>query len=85
MKAIAFPYHQKLKFSLNEGIVVIKGKQKDTRYCFGLAMQTTLALAEKRPAKLAESLQDGSKGEETEQENQGKMKEITAEMPEISR
>ena len=38
MKAIASPLHQKRKFPSDEGIVVVRGKQEDARYCFGLAV-----------------------------------------------
>ena len=54
MKAIASPYHQKLKFPSKEVIVVVKGKQKDTCHYFRLAMQS--ALTEKRLVELAKSL-----------------------------
>ena len=75
MRAVAYPYHQKLKFPSKEGIVVIKGKQEYACYYFALIVQS--ALAEKRPAELTESLKAGGndKGEEAEQTSQGKRKE----------
>ena len=67
MKVVASPLHQKLKFPSKEGIVLIRGKQEDARYCFGLAVQ--FAMAEKRHAELAESLQARGKGKNAEKEN----------------
>lgn len=63
MRAVASPYHGKLKFLSKYGIVEIKRKQENASYYFGLAVQS--ALAEKHPVELVESL--GGKGEEVEQ------------------
>lgn len=52
MKAIASPLHQKLKFPSEEGVMVVKGKQEDEHYCFGLAVQSVLNV--KHPAELPE-------------------------------
>lgn len=64
MKAVTSPYHQKLKFPLKEGIMVVRGKQEDACHCFRLAVQS--ALVEKRPAELIESLRTGAKEDLTE-------------------
>lgn len=38
MKAMASPFHQKIKFSFPEGVVVVRGKQEDAQYCFNIAV-----------------------------------------------
>ena len=54
MKAVASPYHQKLKLQSKEGIVVVRGKQENARHCFRLAVQS--AMAEKKDAEVAENV-----------------------------
>lgn len=43
MKAIASPYHQRLKFPSKHGIDEIRNKQEDVCYCFELVVQSALA------------------------------------------
>lgn len=44
---------------------MIRGKQKDARYCFGLVVQN--GLVEQRPTELAKSLQVGGKNDVPEE------------------
>ncbi|KAM7502432.1 hypothetical protein LguiB_001336 [Lonicera macranthoides] len=39
MRAVASPFHQKLKFPTPKGVCVVRGKQEDARYCFNLAIR----------------------------------------------
>lgn len=85
MKVVASPYHQKLNFPSKEGIVVIRGKQENTRYFFGQAVRNDLA--EQRPTELAKSLQARGKNdvaEENELKETGKRKCETVDKPEAS-
>lgn len=43
MKAVASPFHQKLKFPYPNGVVVVRGKLEDSRYCFNLAVQGAIS------------------------------------------
>lgn len=70
MKAVASPYHQKLKFPSKEGSV--RGKQKDARHCFGLVMQS--ALAKKHSTELAESLP--TEGNKSKKDKADEMKDL---------
>lgn len=85
MKAVASPYHQKLKFPSKEGIMVVREKQDDARHCFRLVVQSTLT--EKRPAELAESFHAGGKedlAKLNEPKEMNKRKGDVANIPESS-
>ena len=49
MIAVASPFHQKLKFPSPNGVVVIRGKQHDARYCFNLAIRGSLSEKRETP------------------------------------
>lgn len=53
MKAVASPFHQKLKFSSPRGVVVVKGKHEDARFYFNLALKGSLSekLAQAKPTQ----------------------------------
>lgn len=42
IKAVAFPFHQKLKFTSPKGIIVVRDKQEDARYFFNLVIRRSL-------------------------------------------
>lgn len=42
VKAVTFPFHQKLKFPSLKRVVVVRGKQEDVQYCFNLVVQGSL-------------------------------------------
>lgn len=42
MRAIAFPYHQKLKFPSSQEVVEVRSSQQKVGHYFGLAVQTAV-------------------------------------------
>ena len=49
MRAVASSFHQKMKFLSPKGVVVVRGKQEDTRYCFNLAIRGSLSKRKNNP------------------------------------
>ena len=43
MRAVASPFHQKLKSPSPKRVVVVRGKQEDVRYYFNLAVRGSLS------------------------------------------
>ena len=82
MRAVASPFHQKLKFPSPKGVVVIRGKQHDARYCFNLAIRGSLSEKKEIPSSsespVVATVDDqapksvGEKGEPSSAKREGK-------------
>ena len=62
-KAVASPFHQKLKFPCKEGVVEVRGSQYSARHTFAMVVQSSLTEARPQPdenAEVAENVDNAS-------------------------